>query len=59
MPADNETMVRECLEIEHIFSGKECDFLESIQHPVDCSMLTEKQRDWLKDLYRKACESPH
>ena len=57
---DAETMVRECLEIEHIFSGRECDFLESIQSRVNSGgSLSPKQDDWLRDLYQKACGSPH
>jgi hypothetical protein len=57
---DPETMARECIEVEQIFTPKECDFLESISAQIEAGrLLTDKQDAWLRDLYKKACDSPH
>ncbi len=57
---DNETKVRECIEVEHIFSAWECEFLESMQRRLlGTGQVTDKQQTTIDDLYNKACESPY
>lgn len=60
MATDNETKVRECIEVEHLFSEWELEFLESMQSRLKRTpSLTDKQQAKLDDLYQKACDSSY
>ncbi len=42
--ADLETMARECIEVEQIFTPRECEFLESASTQIEAGRsLTDKQ----------------
>lgn len=38
---------------------KDIDFLESVEGRAQDDALSDPQREWLEDIYQKACDSPH
>jgi len=55
MTQEQVDMIDELIDLDHGLRPAEMDFIEQISHYDEDDELSEKQADWLEDIYQRLC----